>query len=111
MCKENLETEECAEGCTCDEQINYSDVLILDTENVEDIVLDEEEFENGVFQVSETCGMISGLVAVGLTPTESLDFILNKMNIDFNLKSLEMNNATQIQIAQIQSVQIEQGRI
>lgn len=111
MCKENLETELNGEEYTCGEQINYSDVLILDTENVENTVLDEKEFEDGVFEVSRTCGIISSLVSVGLSPSESLDFLLNKMNIEFNLKSLEMNNATQIKIAELQSVLQDKERI
>lgn len=61
-------------------------LIPVSTENVQGFELNEDEFSDGVYNVSKTCGMISALRSIGLTIDQALDYVMNEKNIDFNLK-------------------------
>lgn len=64
----------------------------VDTDEVQSIILDKKEYQKGIKRVSELCGMISGVMAVGLSKDQALELCQNvyltKENSNNDLKKV-----------------------
>ena len=71
----------------------------------------QELFFKGIDDASYESGYITGLLNTGMNTEEVLTYIINKQTIEYNLKSIELNNATQIEIAKNQKVLLEKEEL
>ena len=62
----------------------------VNTENVQDFELNQQEFKAGVDSVSFMAGQLNALVSAGFDKTSAIDVILNERNIEYNLQLNEM---------------------
>ena len=74
------------------------------TENLVDVKFDEKAFQEGMSEISKTCGIISGLFNVGCGEAFVLDYLLNQQTIDYNLKNAEITKDMNVEIARHQKV-------
>lgn len=72
---------------------------------------DEESFMKGVDDASYLSGYITALFNAGCSEDFVLTYLINKETIEYNLKSVELNNVAQIEIAKHQKVIIEREEL
>lgn len=72
------------------------------TENLIDVAFDEKAFQDGMSEISKTCGIISGLFNVGCSEAFILDLILNRETIKHNIESAIISKETSIEVAKSQ---------
>lgn len=72
---------------------------------------DEDKFFNGIDDASYLSGYITGLLNAGVSEDFVLTFLINEKTIEYNLKTIEMNNATQVEIAKHQKVILEREEL
>lgn len=96
-------TNDSLDGETLDGNIfyDYKQIELGNIDNLSNINIDLEEFNNGVKSVSDICGKIVALSNVGIPPVVALEFISNRMDIDStvdsNEKITELNNKASIE--------------
>lgn len=61
-------------------------IVKLNTSNIKKILIDEDEFEDGVNSVSKLCGAISALTSVGITPDKAMDYVVDKEGAEAAMK-------------------------
>ena len=71
----------------------------------------EEEFFKGIDDASYNCGVITAMLNSGVSEDFVLTYLINKETIEYNLKTIEMNNATQVEIAKHQKVILEREEL
>lgn len=92
------------------EEINNTDTPLppieidLDTYN-------QELFFKGIDDMSYTCGMITALFNAGCSEDFVLNYLLNKDTIAYNIKSIELNNAANIEISKNQKIMLEKQEL
>lgn len=83
----------------------------LNTDSVQDIELNVDEFKVGVDSVSMICGMYSALRSVGYSEDLAHEVILNERNIDHSINTNIMTCENNKDIAKIQELKAEQQQI
>jgi hypothetical protein len=83
----------------------------VNTENVQDLEIDEYEFKAGIDSVSYMCGQFNALVSSGIDKASAIDIIMNERNIDFNLEANRMNCASSEKQSNILKITQEQNQI
>lgn len=89
-------------------QLNKVDI---NTDNVSNLEVNQEEFKAGIDGISYLCGQFSALTSVGIDSSSAIDIILNQMNVDYNINLNHMTCENNKEIAKIQEIKIEQERI
>jgi hypothetical protein len=115
MCKEELnnvedieEDQTSLESLSKDELIDVIEQLMnskdikVNTENVQDLELDPQEFQAGIDSISFLAGQFSTLVNIGVDKTSAIDIILNERNIEYNMQLNQMTCENNKEIAKIQ---------
>lgn len=113
MCEENMnmevENQEGVQEVTLDELLqnaSQGEIVIppveLDIENLKDIQINKKEFQAGIKDGSRLAGYITALKNVGFDNESVLSLLLNKDNIDHNIKIAEINNEANIEISKNQ---------
>jgi len=104
----------CGHCDDCDKDDMDNEVSMeINNEIVQNIVaasdfLDPDAFENGVKSVSELCGKVAALSAVGIDPVQALNYFGSMMENEYALKNnklvTETNGATQVKCAELGAV-------
>lgn len=106
-CDDNESKEKC---CDCDDCECECEDNRINEEIVQNIVaasdwLDPDSFEKGVNEVSELCGKIAALAAVGIDPVQALNYFGSVMENEYAIKNntmvAEKNGATQVKCAEL----------
>lgn len=71
----------------------------------------QEAFMKGIDDSSHLAGYITSILNSGVSEEFVLTYLINKETIEYNLKSIELNNATQIEIAKNQKVLLEKQEL
>lgn len=88
-----------------------SEIIQLNVDNLVDTEFNEEEFQQGLKDISKVCGMITGLINVGLPPELALTYILNSEN---NIKEMDMvkiQAKSTIEISKNQKMMLEKNEL
>lgn len=72
---------------------------------------DEEQFMKGIDDASYLSGYITGFLNAGVSEDFVLTYLINKETIAYNLETIKLNNATQIEIAKHQKVILEREEL
>lgn len=84
--------------------------IYIETDNLDNVEYDQEDFARGVKDISYLCGQITALVNTGLPPEVALDYLfnlkLNNDNIENSIKLTELNSETQIKCAELSDAKL-----
>lgn len=83
----------------------------MEIDNLCEIHFDEKEFQKGIKEISKVCGVITGLINVGISPNNALDYVINKETIEHNQKLNKDTINGNKEIAQVQQVQIQSQQL
>ena len=77
---------------------------VISKESIEGVEFDKKEFQKGLKDISYVCGMITGLMNIGVCATDSLTYVMNEhvlsnsISVNKLLNELELNKAKVIMI-------------
>ena len=122
MCKEELnqvdemeEVEQEQEYFTQDEVYDIIEQVTpkieVNTEDVQNYCIDEQEYIAGVQSMSFLVGQYSALRSAGIDSSSAIDIIVNERNIEFNLQINEMTCTSNEKTAKIQQINQEQNNV
>jgi hypothetical protein len=89
------------------EFIRMSKEILLDTTDV----VKHPQFEKGVQEGLLLAGFYNSLVSCGISSKMAEDMSLNKQTCDHNQFLQEMNNKMSVEIAKVQSLQIDKSQV
>lgn len=87
------------------------DPILIDIENLTEVCLNEEKFQEGLKDISKTCGMITGLVNAGLSVIDALNYLTNQEIMENNIKLAEINKEASVGIAKEQSLHVDKNSL
>ena len=61
---------------------------VISKENIEGVEYDKKEFQKGLKDISYVCGMITGLMNIGVCAVDALTYVINEHTFD---NSIEVN--------------------
>ena len=73
-----------------DDDISVEQLMmhVISKENIEGVEYDKKEFQKGLKDVSYVCGMITGLMNIGVCAVDALTYVINEHTFD---NSIEVN--------------------
>jgi len=114
---EDMEDDTSLESLSKDELIDVIEQLMnskdveVNTENIQNLGLNEKEFAKGLSSVSLIAGQYTGLKNVGIDSASAIDILINMANTEFNLKLNEMTCTNNKAVAGIQQTISEQNQV
>ena len=123
MCKEELNQIDEMEDEVNQEQEYFTQDEVYDiieqvtpkievnTEDVQNYCIDEQEYIAGVQSMSFLVGQYSALRSAGIDSSSAIDIIVNERNIEFNLQINEMTCTSNERTAKIQQINQEQNQV
>lgn len=93
------------------EQLMNTKEVEVDTESVQGLEFDEDEFQAGIDSISFLAGQYSALKNVGIDSASAVDIILNERNIEYNLQINQMTCENNKAVAKIQQTISEQNQV
>ena len=81
---DNVEVEEYDDDMTVEQLMMH----VISKENIEGVEFDKKEFQKGLKDVSYVCGMITGLMNIGVCAVDALTYVINEHTFD---NSIEVN--------------------
>ena len=82
--EDNVEVEEYDDGMTVEQLMMH----VISKENIEGVEYDKKEFQKGLKDISYVCGMITGLMNIGVCAVDALTYVINEHTFD---NSIEVN--------------------
>lgn len=111
-CKETLNDNDLPEDLLYEDDYTFEvEPFIFDKENLTDVILDDEKFQDGLDDISFVCGQITGLINIGIDPVDALNYLVNLDVLKNNLEMGKVNKETSIQVAKEQSIQVEKNSL
>ena len=82
--EDNIEVEE------YDDEVSVEQLMmhVISKENIEGVEYDKKEFQKGLKDISYVCGMITGLMNIGVCAVDALTYVINEHTFD---NSIEVN--------------------
>lgn len=86
---------DCDETVCCEEEGEEIAFLPIDCTEQCLATYDDDEFQRGIDEYSYVCGALTALCNAGLSPSEAIEYIVNKDTIQHNLEVTKIGaNAT-----------------
>ena len=82
--EDNVEVEEYDDDMTVEQLMMH----VISKENIEGVEYDKKEFQKGLKDISYVCGMITGLMNIGVCAVDALTYVINEHTFD---NSIEVN--------------------
>ena len=78
------------EECDDDDEVSVEQLMmhVISKENIEGVEFDKKEFQKGLKDISYVCGMITGLMNIGVCAVDALTYVINEHTFD---NSIEVN--------------------
>ena len=73
-----------------DDEVSVEQLMmhVISKENIEGVEYDKKEFQKGLKDISNVCGMITGLMNIGVCAVDALTYVINEHTFD---NSIEVN--------------------
>lgn len=85
--------------------------IIFDKENIIEIEYDEDNFQEGLDDISYVCGMITGLINTGLSPQDALGYVMNGEILMNNVEISKINKEASIKVAKEQAIMVDKNSL
>jgi len=92
------------------EEINNTDTPLPPIE-IDLNTYNQELFYKGIDDASYLSGYITAILNTGVSEDFVLNYLLNKDTIAYNIKSIELNNAANIEISKNQKIMLEKQEL
>ena len=113
---ENYENENnCnCEDCQHEEEFTawqLMEPIVINTNVLEDITIDANEFQDGVTNMSYVAGQFSALINVGVDRESAIAFLMNLENAKHNQIMAEIEKEKAVEMARISEIKEERNNL
>jgi hypothetical protein len=89
----------------------FCEPIYINTENVEELELDKDEFNKGLKESSYIAGFVTGLINSGWDLDSSINYLFAKLNSSMNIDISNINAKANIETSKNQNIVIEKQQI
>lgn len=83
------------------------DFLPIECNELENCKIDAEDFQKGLDNISFVCGQVTGLINIGFTPSQALEYVINLETIAHNLDVTNIGAKASVECAKIAAIKAE----
>lgn len=100
---DNVEVEEYDDDMTVEQLMMH----VISKENIEGVEFDKKEFQKGLKDVSYVCGMITGLMNIGVCAVDALTYVINEHTFDNSIEVNKLLNELELNKAKVLMIENE----
>lgn len=104
---DNVEVEEYDDDMTVEQLMMH----VISKENIEGVEFDKKEFQKGLKDVSYVCGMITGLMNIGVCAVDALTYVINEHTFDNSIEVNKLLNELELNKAKVLMIENEKRSI
>ena len=104
-------TEDDQETSEFDELMEQLMRISVNKDNLADVEFDKANFKKGLKDISHICGMLTGLMNVGISALDALAYVMNEHVMDNNIELNKLVNEAEIAKSKFQQLQIEKQTV
>lgn len=102
-----VEVEEYDDDMTVEQLMMH----VISKENIEGVEFDKKEFQKGLKDVSYVCGMITGLMNIGVCAVDALTYVINEHTFDNSIEVNKLLNELELNKAKVLMIENEKRSI
>ena len=104
---DNVEVEEYDDDMTVEQLMMH----VISKENIEGVEFDKKEFQKGLKDISYVCGMITGLMNIGVCAVDALTYVINEHTFDNSIEVNKLLNELELNKAKVLMIENEKRSI
>ena len=84
---------------------------VISKENIEGVEYDKKEFQKGLKDISYVCGMITGLMNIGVCAADALTYVINEHTFDNSIEVNKLLNELELNKAKVLMIEGEKRSV
>ena len=105
--EDNVEVEEYDDDMTVEQLMMH----VISKEDIEGVEFDKKEFQKGLKDISYVCGMITGLMNIGVCAVDALSYVINEHTFDNSIEVNKLLNELELNKAKVLMIENEKRSI
>lgn len=105
--EDNIEVEEYDDDMTVEQLMMH----VISKENIEGVEFDKKEFQKGLKDISYVCGMITGLMNIGVCAVDALTYVINEHTFDNSIEVNKLLNELELNKTKVLMIENEKRSI
>ena len=96
-----------------DDEISVEQLMmhVISKENIECVEYDKKEFQKGLKDISYVCGMITGLMNIGVCAVDALTYVINEHTFDNSIEVNKLLNELELNKTKVLMIEGEKRSI
>ena len=105
--EDNIEVEE------YDDEVSVEQLMmhVISKENIEGVEYDKKEFQKGLKDISYVCGMITGLMNIGVCAVDALTYVINEHTFDNSIEVNKLLNELELNKTKVLMIESEKRSV
>ena len=105
--EDNVEVEEYDDDMTVEQLMMH----VISKENIEGVEYDKKEFQKGLKDISYVCGMITGLMNIGVCAVDALTYVINEHTFDNSIEVNKLLNELELNKTKVLMIESEKRSV
>lgn len=84
-------------------------MISVDISNLSDIKFNEKRFQKGIDDISYVCGIITGLINVGVTAVDALAYVMAEHSLENNIEINKIASDAEVEKSKIKNLQSDKN--
>ena len=84
---------------------------VISKENIEGVEYDKKEFQKGLKDISYVCGMITGLMNIGVCAVDALTYVINEHTFDNSIEVNKLLNELELNKTKVLMIENEKRSV
>ena len=96
-----------------DDEVSVEQLMmhVISKENIEGVEYDKKEFQKGLKDISYVCGMITGLMNIGVCAVDALTYVINEHTFDNSIEVNKLLNELELNKAKVLMIEGEKRSV
>ena len=96
-----------------DDEVSVEQLMmhVISKENIEGVEYDKKEFQKGLKDISYVCGMITGLMNIGVCAVDALTYVINEHTFDNSIEVNKLLNELELNKTKVLMIEGEKRSI
>ena len=92
-----------------DDEVSVEQLMmhVISKENIEGVEYDKKEFQKGLKDISYVCGMITGLMNIGVCAVDALTYVINEHTFDNSIEVNKLLNELELNKTKVLMIESE----
>lgn len=96
-----------------DDEVSVEQLMmhVISKENIEGVEYDKKEFQKGLKDISYVCGMITGLMNIGVCAVDALTYVINEHTFDNSIEVNKLLNELELNKTKVLMIESEKRSV